>query len=166
MRRACAHHPSCESVEDYGGRPYCDECRHQRTEAARYVDLSTTPRECFVARSRSGHWSALREGGAAHWVAHELSAKAPPAAPACLLGYPLRVDDLLRNRREVSAGMRIGRGDIWVDLDGSHCGLVDGVRHHPEKGLQITIRHASRERGVVATDDFHTHFMGRGAFYR
>ena len=97
MTRVCAHHPSRESVEDYGGQPYCQECRHQRTEAARYVDRSTTPRECFVVRSPSGHWSALREGGAVHWVAHELSAKAPTAAPACLLGYALRVDDLLRH---------------------------------------------------------------------
>jgi hypothetical protein len=76
------------------------------------------------------------------------------------------VDDLLRNRREVSGEMRIRLVDIWVDLDGSHCGLVDGVGYHPEKGLPITIRHASRERGVVVTDDFHTHFMGRGTFYR
>ena len=162
----CIHHPGRASVEDYGGGSYCEECRSGLRQAAGRVERWVTPGECFVTRLPSGCWREIREGGAAHWVAHELSARARPARSACLLGYALTLEELLWNRRELGPGTRLRRGDLWVDLDHAHCGLVDAVRLHPDLGPQVTIRHACPERGFVKGDDFYTHFMGRGFFYR
>jgi hypothetical protein len=144
----------------------CAGCREARLDAAERVEGWMTQRECFVARSPAGDWSPLEDGAREHWLAHELRVRALPSVPSCMLGHPIRLEDVLRHRRELARGVPLSPGDVWVDLDGSDCGLVAGVLRDPERGLQITVRHLSPERAVVASDDFYRHLCGRGSFYR
>jgi len=92
---------------------------------------------------------------------------------ACAEGYLFRVPDVLARVRKIDrATEEIRLNDIWAYKD--HCGIVVSIKDAPtgEKEKQvIAIMHCSSaergggERGVV-TDDFQTHFKGKGDFYR
>lgn len=120
--------------------------------------------ECAVTCSDQGDWLALPGVLSVHWLAHELEASAPPGSPTCLLGYPIRLPDLLRDRPPVSAPSPVRRGDLWVDLGGNHCGLVSEVIRQPS--VRVAIRHLCPRRRRIETDDFYEQFSGRGGFYR
>ncbi len=144
--------------------PLCGECRRARTQAVRTLGLRTPWAECCVTRSPAGQWIPLREHAAAHWLSHELGCKPLPGAETCARGLPFRLDDVLRQRRPLSPGTPLATGDLWVDLDGRHAGLVVGVDR--SKGVRVMIRHLCPEVGTVTVDDFHERFGGRGEFHR
>jgi hypothetical protein len=118
-------------------------------------------------------WKAITGTGCAHWVAHDREIHSGGNDERCLLGYTLRVEDLiagLSTRSLDHARRSISVGDIYVTADHEHCGRVVEIDETREPGgkRKITIRHDSSNssgtgRGVVE-DDFDEHFHGRGEF--
>ncbi len=160
----CAYHPGRAPVERFGELPLCDECRVGRTQAARSFAPAFPYAECCVARAPNGAWSPLVDRAPAHWLAHELRAKARPGGAACAFGHPIDLDDLLRTRRPIEPPTPLCAGDLWIDLDGNRCGLVTGVDRRD--GLRVQIRHLDPEQGCARVVDFYEAFDGRGEFHR
>jgi hypothetical protein len=123
------------------------------------------PAGCFARFIGGERWLALEAGGAAHWLAHELSARAPAGVTGCAAGLAVHAADVLATWRPVLGGPPRS-GDVWVDLDGLACGLVASVAPDPERGLAITIRHLRSAPARVCIEDFYFQLHGRGRFLR
>jgi hypothetical protein len=118
-------------------------------------------------------WKAITGTGCAHWVAHERQIHSGGNDEKCLLGYTLRIPDLIARLSTRSLDHDRGNirvGDIYVTADHGHCGLVVRIEESREQGgkRKITIRNDSSSndgsgRGVVE-DDFDERFHGRGEF--
>jgi hypothetical protein len=167
MADRCVHHPGRESVAQVVGNHYCQQCRDGQMAAVRRVDRHVAPPECFVTYRGSDEWAPLYGTGCAHWVAHQLDVHAGRPHNRCLRGHTLRVRDLVRALSRVSQLSRVREADVWVSPQEDHCGLVCRVQRNERSGeRRIWITHDSVKQRGVATDEFATHFQGKGAFYR
>ncbi len=169
----CVYHLGREGVVLYGRNYYCAKCKEGIEGARGDVGGDIYPPECFVMFHGGDTWKAIIGTGCAHWVAHEREIRSGGKDERCLLGYTLRVEDLIAglSTRSLDHGRRnISVGDIYVTTNEGHCGLVVSVDESREPGVnrKITIRHDSSNssgtgRGVVE-DDFDKHFHGTGKF--
>jgi hypothetical protein len=169
----CVKHRGRDGVMSYGGNYYCAKCRDGIIRARTQVGHDIDPRECFVVFCGGDAWEKIEGTGCAHWVAHERQIRSGGNDEGCLLGYTLRVEDLiagLSTRSLDHARRNISVGEIYVTTNEGHCGLVVSVDQSSQAGgrRQITIRHDSSNssgtgRGVVE-DDFDEHFHGTGKF--
>jgi hypothetical protein len=91
--------------------------------------------------------------------------RAPTGRPSCAAGYALESAPLLAARRAL-AGVPPRPGDLWLDLDGSDCGLVAAVTPDPDRGLAIAIRHLRCPPVRICVEDFYFQLHGRGGFFR
>src|SRR5713101_3971604 len=92
----CIEHPGRDGVMSYGGDYYCAICRAGIIRARTHVhrkDIS--PWECFVMFRGGDTWEAIKGTGCAHWVAHECEIRSGGRDGECLLGYTLRIEDLI-----------------------------------------------------------------------
>ncbi len=170
----CVYHQGREAVMLYGGKYYCAKCRAGIDDARLRVCGDIEPRECFVMFHGGDTWKAITGTGCAHYVAYKRGIRNGGEDERCLLGYTLRIPDLIASlsTRSLDHGRRdISRGDIYVTADHSHCGWVTEIEEHREpRGTRtITIENDSSNssctgRGVVE-DDLDEHFHGRGEFY-
>ncbi len=169
----CVEHPGRDGVVSYGGEYYCARCRDGIIRARTRVGHDIDPRECFVVFRGGDTWEKIMGTGCAHWVAHERQIRNGGKDGECLLGYTLRVEDLiagLSTRSLNHARSNISVRDIYVTANGKHCGLVVEIDERREPGgkRKITIRHDSSSSsgsgpGVVE-NDFDEHFQGTGQF--
>jgi len=167
----CFHHPGRQGVISRGGRSYCQRCRDDQQAAARRVDGHVKPRECFVRYASRDNWMSIYGTGCAHWVAHQKRLMHRGAgSERCLDGYIVRIPDLVSGAKKITDLKNVKKDDIYVMRPLSnrknHCGLVIAAKPDAKKGVKITIQHDSSEQGGVVTDDFHSHFKGKGFFYR
>ena len=169
----CVEHPGRDGVMSYGRNYYCAKCRDQIIHIARpSVGGDIDPRDCFVVYIGGDQWEKIEGTGCAHWVAHEREIRRGRADTQCLLGYTLRIEDLIAglSTRTLDARRNIHVNDIYVTANGQHCGLVVQVEESRVPGgkRKISIRndhsnHSGTGKGVV-TDDFDEHFHGTGVF--
>lgn len=109
----CFQHPGREGVMLYGRKYYCAKCRKNIDDARRSVGHDIDPRQCFVEFCGGDTWKKIEGTGCAHWVAHEINCGCKDEG--CLLGYTLRVEDLIAgmSTRSLDQGRRnISVGDI------------------------------------------------------
>lgn len=132
--------------------------------ATRGAGLRAEPSECFARFAGGDRWIALEHGGAIHWLAHKLGLRAPAGGPCCAAGLALQADALLGAHRPFSGPPR--PGDLWLDLDGASCGLIESVAADPQRGLAISIRRLRSTPARVCVEDFHFQLHGRGRFLR
>ncbi len=169
----CFYHPGREGVVLYGRHYYCAKCKEGIERAKRDVHGDIHPPECFVMFHGGDSWKAIIGTGCAHWAAHEREIRSGGNDERCLLGYTLRVEDLIAglSTRSLDHGRRsISVGDIYVTADHGHCGLVVEIDESREPGgkRKITIRHDSSNSsgtgGGVKESDFDQRFHGTGEF--
>jgi hypothetical protein len=85
----------------------------------------------------------------------------------CLEGFLIRVPDLLPGRTEIKELGDVEPGDIYVNPDRDHCGIVRFNIPGPGRGRRrIMIEHASSDHHAVLTSDFTVYFRGKGSFFR
>jgi hypothetical protein len=123
----CVEHRGRDGVMSYGGNYYCAKCRDGIIRARTRVGGDIEPPDCFVMFRGGDTWEKIDGTGCAHWVAHERQIRRGGRDTECLLGYTLRVEDLiagLSTRSLDHARRKISVGDIYVTANGQHCGLV------------------------------------------
>jgi hypothetical protein len=85
----------------------------------------------------------------------------------CLEGFLIRVPDLLPGRTEIKELGDVEPGDIYVNPDRDHCGIVRFNIPGPGRGRRrIMIEHASSDHHAVLTSYFTVYFRGKGSFFR
>ncbi len=166
MPEKCIHHPGRKTVVDFAGKGYCQKCRAGQQDAVQQVDKHITPADCFVWYVGRDTWEPIGGTGCAHWVAHEKGLKAGSGEPCCLGGYVVRVPDLVNGKTRIVDLIEVRPGDIYANSKLDHCGLVVEAMPDPQLGAKISIKHDSSRQGGVFVNDFHSHFKGRGYFYR
>lgn len=165
MAEKCVYHPGRDAVGTRNGRSYCQICKDNQDNAARSVDGHVVPRDCFIWYIGGDRWRSIDGTGCAHWIAHEKNLSGSGGV-ICLAGYPTRVSELVSGRQRVRDITTVRVGDIYTTNSLDHCGLVVAVQPGTRSSIRISIRHDSSRQGGVFTNDFHTHFKGRGMFYR
>jgi len=162
---SCANHSDRQAVARLGFQNFCAACRAALAEITQRGPPRSLPRECFASYAGSERWLPLARGAPAHWLAHELGARARPGRPACAAGHVLEREDLLAGRKEVR-GEPPRHGDLWVDLDAEGCGVVVGVRQGETRGFAISIRHLEPTSARDRVADFYAQLTARGRFFR
>lgn len=176
----CPIHPGSNAVYEWpigSGKKYCSVCKTQIMAARQQVDIHVEPKDCFLiyAGSKKG-WSPFVGTGCAHYVAHRLGLRAMGRQYPCLLGFPLRVEELATDSRlkKLSGPDRAQINDIWIGyVPHAHMGIVTGITDMPADAKtgkpaprKITITHDSSGQGKVAQDEFAVRFESKGDFYR
>ena len=165
----CIKHPSRKVVTPlFGG--LCEKCAEQVKSEQKNIHRHVEPKECFVSYTGGTlGWKSIPGTGCAHWVAHQLGITAPHIN-ICALGYQFRVPDIISGARKIDRQEeKVEINDIWANSNQNHCGLVSNIEDVKtgEKVIQkITIKHCSSNQGMVAENDFNSHFNGDGNFYR
>ena len=100
-------------------------------------------------------------------MAHKKDIRSGGTFDKCLFGYTCRVH-VLADRCSKVPLKDVRSGDIWINDDENHTGLVIRVVRslHPDRLREITIRHDSSGQHGIATNDFEHYFHGRGSFCR
>ena len=131
-----------------------------REEAVGHVRETVRPRDCFVWEDGWGkcRWRVVPGTGCAHWVSHQLDLKGGrPGKNGCHEGFLIRVDDILKGRKEVDFG-KAQPGDLWWirrDDGSKHIGIIREVKTNGEgKVIEILVEHDSdsetgKGKGVI-----------------
>ena len=121
----------------------------------------------FIRYRRNDDWEPIIGTGCAHWVAHQKDIQSGATDDKCLIGYTYRVRVLADICSKVALE-EVRSGDIWINDDEDHAGLVIRVMPslHPHEIPEITIRHDSSGQHGIATNDFKHYFHGEGSFCR
>ena len=91
----CVHHPGHNGVVLYGRNYYSAKCKEGIAGARKGVHRDIEPKECFVMFRGGDTWETIEGTGCAHWVAHERQIHSGGQDRQCLLGYTLRIPDLI-----------------------------------------------------------------------
>jgi hypothetical protein len=158
------NHPGRDAVQERWGDNYCQQCVTGQDAAQKKVNKHVEPKECFIVFKGGDKWEPLPGTGCAHWVAHKKGIA--KGSVHCIAGCTLRVKDVVSGRQKVKEVKLVRVGDIWVQPDFKHCGLVTKVVHVKDADPKILITHDSSGQGKVATNDFATRFKSEGDFYR
>jgi len=161
----CLLHSDRRADGAIGSCSYCASCRQEIAAAVRAVPPGVTPRECFAVALPGAGWRAPPGSGAAHWLAHELSAHPVHPHTRCAAGFAVRRADLLFGRRELIRELPRAR-DLWVDLDDELCGLVVKSASSESGDVEISIRGLLNVSGGAAVCDFYRDLHARGRFFR
>lgn len=161
----CVFHPGRKSVENIGGKNYCEICKKNMEKAVKKVDKHVVPKACFMwYKNAKETWQPITGTGCAHWVAHQKNIK--KGKLRCLLGYNVRVKDLVKGMTIIKDLAKVKKGDMWFNDKIDHVGLVKAVKVVKGKDPEITIQHDSSGQGKVATDMWSKRFKSRGKFYK
>jgi hypothetical protein len=160
----CALHPDRPAPFAEGEGRYCERCRAGIEAARRSAPPGNAALRCSALYLGGDSWRPIAAPGAAHWLGHELDVRVSPGRPACAAGRAARVLELVGTRRELVRELPIA-GDLWVDLDGEGCGVVQSVRR-AEEGVEIAIRGGLASRTLLGALDFYRDCGGRGRFHR
>ena len=162
----CHLHPGREAVWEYNQVDYCAKCEKGILSAVGNVRRDVYPKDCFIWYRENDCWEPIPGSGCAHWVAHEKEIQSGRARDKCLFGYTHRVPILIERCTEVQLE-DVQSGDIWINDDENHAGLVVRVMPSldPHETPEITIRHDSSRQNGVATNDFEHYFHGQGSFW-
>ncbi|MCL2867760.1 MAG: hypothetical protein FWF47_08405 [Clostridia bacterium] len=175
----CINHPSKETVSSlFGG--LCKTCAEQVKAAQATVNRHVDPKECFVTYvdNKTG-WESFtkrdprKNTGCAHWVAHQLGLKGSFSGSSCAAGYLIKVPDVIRGARKIDHKTEeVKAGDIWVNKDNTHTGLVIKVESSGKmedgkeaEAPKILIQHCSSGQGGVVSNYYPT-YLKNGSFYR
>ena len=161
-RAVCIHHPGRPSTGAKFGKPFCKQCNDGIDAAVVKVDVHVEPKECFVTFKGGDVWDKMPGTGCAHWIAHQKNWSGGGTI-RCLDEKKVKVSELVAGLATI-ARASVAKGDIWVQADLGHCGLVINVSAGSPN--TITIRHDSSDQGGVVENDFDGHFGGRGSFKR
>jgi hypothetical protein len=177
---ACIHHPALAVTVIIDGWGYCARCVQGMQIAAAKVDAHVTPSDCFVwYKNAAEGWQPIAGTGCAHYVAHQLNIRCGGPSERCLKGFTYRVPILTTGKTKITAGATaVQVGDIWVQTDSRHTGLVSRIDPAPQSQAAsapasapaappiIWITHASSAQHKLATNRFDVYFHGRGDFFR
>jgi hypothetical protein len=167
MNTKCVFHPGRDVVVSVAGKGYCEKCETGQKAARVPIKDDIKPKGCFVVYRGGDTWEPIFGTGCAHFVAHEKNMRAPGGVAHCLEGFLIRVVDLLLGLKEVKELSDVEPGDIYVNPDRDHCGIVRTVIPGPGRGrIRIMIEHASSRLRMVSTNDFTVYFRGKGSFFR
>jgi hypothetical protein len=141
-------------------------------DAVKKVDKHVSPKDCFIwfMNSKRGY-EPIPGTGCAHFVAHEKGWKSgKPGSNGCNKKYLIRVKDVAQKAGAEVAVADVKVGNVWVQDDKGHCGLVSKVTP-AKKGAQdpnpvIEIQHSSSKQGKVAKNDWAKYFKGKGTFHK
>jgi hypothetical protein len=182
---SCPIHPAAATGAVIDGTAYCQSCAAGIRAAQAQLDGHITPRSCFVVYAgAAAGWTPIPGTGCAHYVAHQLNIR---NGARCLAGFSIRVPQMIAGKTLVAGGLSAVRvGDIWVNRNRTHTGLVSRVvapppppppapatgtgapaaAPPPPPPPQIYITHASSAHHALSTDRFDTYFHSSGDFFR
>jgi hypothetical protein len=162
VKAVCSYHPGRTATSSSFGKAFCGQCTAGIATAVAQVDVHVVPKGCFVAYKGGDTWEPLSGTGCAHWVAHQ-KGWSGGGTIRCLDEKKVRVPELVESLMTI-ARADVTVGDIWVQADKGHCGLVISVKAGSPN--TITIRHDSSQQHGVVENDFDSFFGGRGSFKR
>jgi hypothetical protein len=179
---SCPIHPTARTAATIDGIAYCQSCANGISAAQAQLDGHIIPRNCFVVYAGSVRgWTPISGTGCAHYVAHQLGIRNGNPGARCLAGFTYRVPVMIAGRTLVSGGLgAVQVGDIWVNPNRTHTGLVTRVvppppapapatgtrAPAPTPAPEIYITHASSAHHALSTDRFDTYFHSQGDFFR
>ena len=141
-------------------------------DAVKKVSKHVEPKECFIWHmdNKKGY-EPIPGTGCAHWVAHKKNWNGgKPGSNGCNKNFLIRVKDVKSKAGSAVEPADVQVGNVWVNKDASHCGLVSKVSpsKDPKKDPNpaIEIEHCSSGQGKVAKNDWASHFKGEGTFHK
>ncbi len=95
-------------------------------EAIQDVPAYIEPKDCFVWQV-GNKWQVIPGTGCAHWVSHQKGYTGTPNDDGCLLGYNIKVKNVLSQLSKRDSIDNAQIGDIWSQNGASHIGIVTAV---------------------------------------